>query len=62
MKTELDTLVVDADEKRLILVWRGHTAVRDGPLDLISMVVECANAGETLSAKPGPTSNAPKGP
>jgi len=61
VRTELDTLIVDADEKRLVLIWRGHMAVRDGPLDLISMVVDCANAGEKVFPQGGPTSTAPKG-
>lgn len=44
LSTRLDTVIVDADEKRVILTWRAHTVLRDGPLDVIAMVVECANA------------------
>lgn len=44
LATSLDTVIVDADEKRLILTWRAHGPVRDGPLDVKTLVVECANA------------------
>lgn len=49
LSTSLDTVIVDADQKRLILIWRAHAPIRDGPLDVTTLVVECANApsGET---------------
>ena len=51
LTTHLDTVVVDADSRRLILIWRAHTPLRDGPLDVTTLVVECDNAppGETDS-------------
>jgi hypothetical protein len=44
LTTNLDTVIVDADEGRLILIWRAHGPIRDGPLDVKTLVVDCANA------------------
>ena len=44
LTTKLDTVIVDADERRLVLIWRTHGPLRDGPLDVKTLVVECANA------------------
>jgi hypothetical protein len=60
--TEFDTLIVDADARRLILVWRGHMAIRDGPLDLVGMTVECTNAPEGRPDLSGHSSPEPRGP
>ncbi len=44
LATNLDTVIVDADEGRLLLIWRAHGPIRDGPLDVKTLVVDCANA------------------
>ncbi len=53
VNTALDTLIVDADEQKVILVWRGHAPLRDGPLDLVTMAVECANGPSVERHAPG---------
>ena len=35
IETRLDTVIVDTDTARVILWYRGHTALQDGPLDVI---------------------------
>lgn len=39
LDTQLDTVVVDADRMRVILTWRTHATLRDGPLDVRSALV-----------------------
>lgn len=58
LSTNLDTVIVDADEKRVILTWRAHAVLRDGPLDVTAMVVECANAPPAKSPGTAPPSTA----
>lgn len=36
----LDTVIVDTDEDRVLLLWRGHVALRDGPHDVVSIAIE----------------------
>ena len=61
VQTVLDTIVADADQHRLIMVWRGHTPVRDGPLDVVSMVVDCSDAAQYFSEQSGASSSGPNG-
>jgi hypothetical protein len=49
----LDTAIVDADARRLILVWRCFTTLRDGPLDVRAIEVSAENA----PARPAPPDN-----
>jgi hypothetical protein len=53
---ELDTVVIDADLSRVILTWRAHTTLRDGPLDVRSIVVARADdpvwSAVSVAAKP----------
>lgn len=43
LDTNLDTVIVDADAKQLVLLWRTFTHLREGPLDVAAMTVTCAN-------------------
>jgi hypothetical protein len=36
----LDTVIIEADEKRVMLLWRGHLALRTGPHDVKEVVAE----------------------
>ena len=42
--TNLDTVIVDADARRVVLLWRAFTTLRSGPHDVRAMQVTCANA------------------
>jgi len=37
----LDTVIIDADERQVLLLWRGNTALREGPRDVRSISVAC---------------------
>ncbi|EYF06837.1 DUF2169 family type VI secretion system accessory protein [Chondromyces apiculatus] len=39
---KLDTVIIDADADRVLLQWRGHTVLRDGPHDVRAVLVERA--------------------
>jgi hypothetical protein len=39
LDAQLDTVVVDMDDRRLTLLWRSHVAVRNGPHDVLSVGV-----------------------
>jgi hypothetical protein len=40
VQTNLDTVVIDTDEDRLILIWRGYLPVRNGPHDIVSIRIQ----------------------
>ncbi len=42
--TNLDTVIVDSDERRLTLIWRTFTTLANGPHDLRALRITCANA------------------
>jgi len=44
LRTKLDTVIVDLDERKLLLTWRAFTALDDGPLDVRSIAVHAENA------------------
>ena len=44
----LDTVIVDSDLMQVQMIWRCFTPLRDGPLDLSSLKVECENAPEPV--------------
>ena len=46
--TNLDTVIIDTDENILMLIWRGHMAVRNGPHDIVSIRID--GAGEAATA------------
>jgi hypothetical protein len=39
LTTNLDTVIVDMDQRTLMLMWRAHLAVRNGPHDVLSVDV-----------------------
>ena len=40
LPTHLDTVVIDTDEHRVSLIWRGHVKVTDVPRDVTAVSVE----------------------
>lgn len=46
LEPRLDSVVLDMDRMRVVLTWRAHTGLRDGPLDVRSFLV--AKAGDAL--------------
>lgn len=50
--TELDTVVVDADDDRVFLTFRGHTALRDSPHDVSAIAIESDAVSSTRAAQP----------
>jgi hypothetical protein len=46
LKTELDTVIIEPDERRVLLLWRACTPVPGDPLDVTDLeVLESAPAG-----------------
>lgn len=43
LQTALDTVIVDADRRQVVLLWRAFTTLRRGPHDVRSVVVTAAN-------------------
>jgi hypothetical protein len=39
IETNLDTVIINTDENIVLLLWRGHLALRSGPHDVVSIVV-----------------------
>jgi hypothetical protein len=39
LQTTLDTLIVDADDRTVTLLWRAHIGVRNGPHDILAVEV-----------------------
>ncbi len=37
LQTQLDTVIINMDERLLFLIWRAHTPVRNGPHDVMSI-------------------------
>jgi hypothetical protein len=40
LETKLDTVIINTDEKLLFLIWRAHTALKNGPHDVVRMEVQ----------------------
>ncbi|WP_437949729.1 DUF2169 domain-containing protein [Sorangium sp. So ce296] len=40
IELKLDTVIVDTDEDRVVMQYRGHVALRDGPHDVRAVVIE----------------------
>ena len=38
--TNLDTIIINTDEHILLLLWRGHIALRNGPHDVASIQIQ----------------------
>ena len=37
--TNLDTVIIEPDERRVLLLWRTHVPLRSGPHDLVAIEV-----------------------
>ena len=44
LETNLDTVIVDADARRVTLIWRAFTGLRSGPLDVTALRVSTTTA------------------
>lgn len=53
VEMRLDTMIVDTDNDRVLLLHRGHLALRDGPHDVRSIVIQSDDAPARARA-PGP--------
>jgi hypothetical protein len=51
----LDTLVVDTDDNRVLMLYRGHAPLRDGPHDLVSIELRAAPRSVSGHARPSAT-------
>jgi hypothetical protein len=40
VETNLDTVIINTDEDLLLLIWRGHLHVRNGPHDIVSIQIQ----------------------
>lgn len=62
LEGKLDTVILDLDERKLILLWRSFTALRFGPPDVIAFEVTANNAPEPRAAAmpPGKVVSLPK--
>jgi hypothetical protein len=49
LQTNLDTLIVDADARRITLIWRAFTALRSGPHDVSALRITTATALRAVS-------------
>ena len=38
--TDLDTVIVDTNDNLLLLIWRGHLALRNGPHDVVAIQIQ----------------------
>jgi hypothetical protein len=47
---QLDTVIIDADEERVVIQWRGSTRLREGPRDVRSISLTCAPVRKTAAA------------
>jgi hypothetical protein len=51
VEAQLDTVVVNTDEDRVYLTWRGHVVLRDGPHDVKAIAVDMATARAPREAR-----------
>ena len=61
METRLDTVLVDADERQVVLLWRNFTPLFEGPLDVQAIAVTCEGVptGPTVTEQPSATQDSP---
>jgi hypothetical protein len=50
VETKLDTVIINTDEDLLILIWRGHLAVRNGPHDIVSIQIQAEGVSAPTAA------------
>ena len=49
LETQLDTVIIDTDEKLLFLVWRAHLPLRSGPHDVVSIEVQTEDVSSRVA-------------
>jgi hypothetical protein len=54
LDANLDTVIVDADARQVVLLWRSFMPLREGPLDVRAMTVTCANMARPPSSEAVP--------
>jgi hypothetical protein len=52
--TNLDTVILDLDARKLLLLWRAFTTLRDGPLDVRAIEIRVENAPRRRAEAPLP--------
>jgi hypothetical protein len=50
VQTNLDTVIINTDEDLLLLIWRGHLAVRNGPHDVVSIQIQAEGVSAPVAA------------
>jgi hypothetical protein len=50
LQTQLDTVIINLDENLLLLLWRAHLAVRNGPHDVAAIEISAENAPVQVGA------------
>lgn len=60
LETRLDTIVIDADARRVLLTWRAHATLRDGPHDVSTLAIRLADdpASRALAGRRAETGTA----
>jgi hypothetical protein len=52
LEMQLDTVIIDTDASSVMLLWRGHTTLADGPHGITDVVVTTASEAAMLSSDP----------
>ena len=50
LATQLDTVIINTDEKLLFLMWRAHLVVRNGPHDVRAITISVAGMDKAAAA------------
>jgi hypothetical protein len=50
LETKLDTVIINTDEKLLVLIWRAYTQLRSGPHDIVSIEVKSEGIPSPIGA------------
>jgi hypothetical protein len=50
VETNLDTVIINTDEDVLLLIWRGHLPVRNGPHDVVSIQIQAEGVSAPAAA------------
>lgn len=51
VRMSLDTVIINTDEDLLLLLWRGHLAVRNGPHDVVSIQIQAEGVTAPAAAR-----------
>jgi hypothetical protein len=50
VETNLDTIIINTDEDLVLLIWRGHLPVRNGPHDVVSIQIQAEGVSPPAAA------------